>query len=155
MTHPEDDDLQATPRRLMVDVSGVIARHGLSATWQWTHENGLGLSLRVALRALAEVGGDPDDDELVHMLERVAIHLASEAWTTPMWWATLEERGNPEAREAYGASLGVQNFAVELLNDYSSPAVAERVESLLQAVAAGCAAADHLPEDSQIEALLG
>lgn len=149
---PEDEP-PVTPSRLMVDLEGVIARHGLLAVWQWTDQQLLGLSLRVALRALADAGGDPEDDELVHMLERVAIHLTSEAWTAPLWW-TMYEDGNAEAREAYGASLGVQNFAVELLDEYSSPAVAERVESLLQGFAAGCAEADQLPVDREIDALL-
>lgn len=150
----DDDGPPVTPSRLMVDLGGVIARHGLAAIWRWTHEQLLGLSLRVALRALADTGDDPEDDELGHMLERVAIHLTSEAWTAPLWWALYED-GKAEAREAYGASLGVQNFAVELLDDYSSPEVAGRVESLLQTFAAGCAEVDRLPEAGEIEALLG
>lgn len=71
-----------------------------------------------------------------------------------LWWATYED-GKAEAARPYGASLGVQNLAVELLDDYSSPEVAERVESLLQTFAAGCSEADRLLETDESEALLG
>lgn len=89
-----------------------------------------GLSCAWPCGPLAETcGGDPKDDDLVHMLERVAIRLATEAWTAPMWWATFEDRVT-RGRARPMARRWAYRIAVELLSDYSSPTLVERVESL-------------------------
>lgn len=136
-------------RRAVFDLTAALERHDAREVLDWFDDNMRAWAL---LAATAVVAGNVEDDHRPNYLlfERLVMHFVADAVAAPLLWELWKETKNPEAREAYGATLGKQWLSYELLAEYAGESVVDDAENWLAALSYALAA-EELP--TRIEAI--
>ncbi len=129
-------------RRGVFDLAPALERYNAIQVLDWWDDHLQAWSLLVATAVTARHVENDNPNYL--LFERLVMHFVADAVTAPLFWELWKDTENPEAREAYGATLGKQWLCYELLTEYVGEGMIDDAEKWLAAMSRALAA-EQLP----------